>query len=637
MKDSIARLGASLLKDKSQVKFRNERKKFCQFVETILDKFPQAVLDDGTLDEPYRSFTFLTTIGQRPITSLLILQILLENRGGLNGKEIGKKLAKKLEISPMLTTKGGNYKDRVGDLISTFKKIGILESTSSKKKGHFRGEGFRIKKSVIPEVEAFLDCTMSERNILSGFKSLSFKDLFEARFDKRLGDVTKSGKGKREPFKIGKIMKSLLDPKLGISFEDAITVIEEVEPQLTKGMKTTEIQSMLYAALKKHDKKAAENYRLSYPEITSIAMSDGRTETVNYKLVTNLIDKEVKLKLTRNLLDRFASTVYNVISRNPKNYTNETAIREYIFALVRSECTYIRSVDRFIREHIESAQSALEGCQNSLESDEVPPATVLLGQFLEQISLVAIVQFGYLPFKDFDENIDLISNLLRQEEIKRELMDEYQLGEQEIFQFQRIRFLAQGKNNVSRKTLEKMVGEGKTLVELCEQILRVSSLHVAPRPVIAGLETATTKRVLTGYIDLDKLLLGGIPEKYAILLTSSSCDEKDLLIENFLKAGISEGQITLYVTIDVKETANLAEKFPSIFYLFLCNPEADAIIRSLPNVFKLKGVENLNDLDIVLTSFFRRLDKKSKEPRRACIEVVSDALLQHHAVTTRRW
>jgi KaiC/GvpD/RAD55 family RecA-like ATPase len=250
---------------------------------------------------------------------------------------------------------------------------------------------------------------------------------------------------------------------------------------------------------------------------------------------------------------------------------------------------------------------------------------------------VAIVQFGYLPFKDFDENIDLISNLLRQEEIKRELMDEYQLGEQEIFQFQRIRFLAQGKNNVSRKTLEKMVGEGKTLVELCEQILRVSSLHVAPRPVIAGLETATTKRVLTGYIDLDKLLLGGIPEKYAILLTSSSCDEKDLLIENFLKAGISEGQITLYVTIDVKETANLAEKFPSIFYLFLCNPEADAIIRSLPNVFKLKGVENLNDLDIVLTSFFRRLDKKSKEPRRACIEVVSDALLQHHAVTTRRW
>ncbi len=637
MKDSIARLAVSLLTEEGQVKFRNERKKYSEFLEMIINEFPQAVLSDGTLDEPYRSLAFLITIGQRPVTSLLILKLLLKANRGLNGKETGEKLARELGISPLLTTKGGNYKDRVGDLISAFVKIGIIESVSSKKEGHPRDAGFRIRKSAIPAVRAFLDCTTSERNVLSSFKPSSFKDQFEARFDKRLGHVTKSGTKKREPFRIGKIIKSLLDPKLGISFEDAIAVIEEVEPQLKKGMKTTEIQSMLYDALKRHDKKAAESYRLSYPEITSIAMSDGKTETVNYKLVTNLIDKEVKLKLTRNLLDGFASTVYNVISRNPKNYTNETAIREYIYALVRSECTYVRSVDSFIREHLESAETALEGCQNSLESDEVPSASVLFGQFLEQISLVAIVQFGYLPFKDFERNVDLISNLLRQEDIKTELGDVYQLDEKEIFQFQRIRFLAQKKDNTGKKSLEQIVEEGKTLVDLSKQILKVSSLRVTPRPVITGLETIPTKRVTTGYEDLDNLLFGGIPEKYALLLTSPSCDEKDLLIEKFLKAGINERQITLYVTIDAKEAANLAEKFPSNLYLFLCNPEADAIIKSLPNVFKLKGVENLNDLDIALTSFFRRLDKTSKRPRRACIEVVSDALLQHHAVTTRRW
>jgi len=48
-------------------------------------------------------------------------------------------------------------------------------------------------------------------------------------------------------------------------------------------------------------------------------------------------------------------------------------------------------------------------------------------------------------------------------------------------------------------------------------------------------------------------------------------------------------------------------------------------------------VENLTDINIALTSAFRRLNKSLKGPRRACIEIVSDVLLQHHTVQTRRW
>jgi KaiC/GvpD/RAD55 family RecA-like ATPase len=33
----------------------------------------------------------------------------------------------------------------------------------------------------------------------------------------------------------------------------------------------------------------------------------------------------------------------------------------------------------------------------------------------------------------------------------------------------------------------------------------------------------------------------------------------------------------------------------------------------------------------------RKLDPSVKGPRRACIDIVSDALLQHHAVQTRKW
>jgi len=150
-------------------------------------------------------------------------------------------------------------------------------------------------------------------------------------------------------------------------------------------------------------------------------------------------------------------------------------------------------------------------------------------------------------------------------------------------------------------------------------------------------EVVLLGRVTTGYKDLDNMLFGGIPENYAVILTSPSCDEKDLLVKRFLKAGAKEGQVTFYVTTEAGGVGALAEEFQSNFHVFICNPQADKIIKTLPNVSKLKGVENLTDIGIALTSAFRKLDKSLKGPRRACVEIVSDVLLQHHAVHTRRW
>jgi KaiC/GvpD/RAD55 family RecA-like ATPase len=151
-----------------------------------------------------------------------------------------------------------------------------------------------------------------------------------------------------------------------------------------------------------------------------------------------------------------------------------------------------------------------------------------------------------------------------------------------------------------------------------------------PKVVLPG-------RITTGYGDLDNLLLGGMPENYAVILASPACDERDLLIKRFLEAGAKEGQVTFYVTTEAHGIRALAEEFQASFYLFICNPRADAIVKDLPNVFKLKGVENLTDISIALTSVIRKLDPSLKGPRRACIGLVSDILLQHHAVQTRRW
>ena len=144
-------------------------------------------------------------------------------------------------------------------------------------------------------------------------------------------------------------------------------------------------------------------------------------------------------------------------------------------------------------------------------------------------------------------------------------------------------------------------------------------------------------RVSTGFEDLDALLLGGIPKKYAVVLSSSSNEERQLVIKNFLEVGARSGETTFYLTSEVGTIGDLAEECKSNFFLLVCNPQADAMVQSLPNVFKLKGIENLTEISITVVKAFRNLKDSDGEQRRICIDLVSDVLLQHHALITRKW
>jgi KaiC/GvpD/RAD55 family RecA-like ATPase/tetratricopeptide (TPR) repeat protein len=148
-------------------------------------------------------------------------------------------------------------------------------------------------------------------------------------------------------------------------------------------------------------------------------------------------------------------------------------------------------------------------------------------------------------------------------------------------------------------------------------------------------EVVLPSRVSTGFADLDTLLLGGLPENRVVILTSPPCDERDLLIQSFLKTGVNKGEATFYVTIDASAIRELAQKHQSNFYVFVCNPKGYETMENLPNTFKLRGVENLTEISIALTSAFRRLDIGM--PKRACIAIISDVLLQHGALSARKW
>jgi tetratricopeptide (TPR) repeat protein/KaiC/GvpD/RAD55 family RecA-like ATPase len=187
----------------------------------------------------------------------------------------------------------------------------------------------------------------------------------------------------------------------------------------------------------------------------------------------------------------------------------------------------------------------------------------------------------------------------------------------------------------AREIYQKM--DAKKMIEKTE--LKIAPLEtggriVKPKPVA---EESLPGPITTGYGDLDDLLHGGIPRNYAVLLTAPACDERDFLIRRFLEAGIKEGQTTFYVITKTSGIEYLAEEFPSNFYLYVCNPQASKIMKDSPNVFKLKGVDNLTDINIALNSAFHKLDATPKTTRRICIEITSDILLQHHTVQTRKW
>jgi KaiC/GvpD/RAD55 family RecA-like ATPase len=172
---------------------------------------------------------------------------------------------------------------------------------------------------------------------------------------------------------------------------------------------------------------------------------------------------------------------------------------------------------------------------------------------------------------------------------------------------------------------------------------KAQPVNITVRPTLRaqiGEETISVPilpgRVATGFADLDALLYGGIPENYTVMLASPSVDERALLVEKFLEAGANAGETTFYVTVEAGTAKALAEEHPSNFYLLVCNIQANAMVPNLPNVFKLKGIENLTEIDIALTKAFRT-QKLSAGPKRICLEIVSDVLLQHHAVVTRKW
>jgi adenylate cyclase len=241
--------------------------------------------------------------------------------------------------------------------------------------------------------------------------------------------------------------------------------------------------------------------------------------------------------------------------------------------------------------------------------------------------------------KRWEESLQFFERSLRAfEALNARRWNVYPLARNVLYEYARV-YLERNQEGDRERALDLLnqaleifqkIGAKKDVERTEAKMVQIEGGLLTPEPKPVG-------PIATGYADLDKLLIGGIPPSYAVVLASPSCDERDSLVKSFLEAGAKNGEVTFYVTTDPSISRVLTEESPSTFYLFVCNPQADAIVKSSPNIFTLKGVENLTDISIALTSAIHKLDPSLKGPRRICISLISDILLQHHAVQTRRW
>ncbi|OEU44361.1 MAG: hypothetical protein BBJ60_10285 [Desulfobacterales bacterium S7086C20] len=142
----------------------------------------------------------------------------------------------------------------------------------------------------------------------------------------------------------------------------------------------------------------------------------------------------------------------------------------------------------------------------------------------------------------------------------------------------------------------------------------------------------------TGIQDLDDLLYGGIPTGYSVLLTSPSLDEKEHILESFLRQGVAQGESVLLLSTMLKSgSSSQVENNQDNFYLMLCSPWADNIIQDQPNVLKFHGIEDLTQLNISLKVFIRGILENCDTIDRIVLDLVSDALLMHETRVVRRW
>jgi tetratricopeptide (TPR) repeat protein/KaiC/GvpD/RAD55 family RecA-like ATPase len=330
---------------------------------------------------------------------------------------------------------------------------------------------------------------------------------------------------------------------------------------------------------------------------------------------------------------------FNEILSKPR-FTPHFIKKSYIWALEKQGL--VDQAEAYREELAKSKEEALENYNHlKLRAHLMAPTRVGVGQIFEaRLDLInvsklscSIVRIGNLPISEFRVAFSVKDQTINSDsiEIGRNI-DELSLLPIKF----NLRALKPGVFTLTPHVVfsdelgqEKSLNVNSVTINVSPKIQAKVGSEVVSVPLLPD-------RISTGFMGLDVLLYGGIPKNYSIVLVASPNDEREQLVKCFLETGFKEEEPTFLVSTNIRN-AEILDNEKSNFYLLYCNPRADALKIEHPNLYKLKGVENLTEIDIALVKAFRTLGTIYAGGKRACIEIISDILLQHGTVITRKW
>ena len=141
----------------------------------------------------------------------------------------------------------------------------------------------------------------------------------------------------------------------------------------------------------------------------------------------------------------------------------------------------------------------------------------------------------------------------------------------------------------------------------------------------AAPSSALRSRVSTGYGRLDEALHGGFLVGSDIVLSAPTGDEVPILLRSFLEADST----SLLISRSVSSAEPILDSKPNDVKCLVCS---DKLALPSQNILPGKGIENLTELTLTITETINSL-----QPSRVVVQFLSDVLLRHKALQTRRW
>ncbi len=153
--------------------------------------------------------------------------------------------------------------------------------------------------------------------------------------------------------------------------------------------------------------------------------------------------------------------------------------------------------------------------------------------------------------------------------------------------------------------------------------LEVLLLSMASTGVSAS---STRTRVSTGYGRLDEALQGGFLAGSAIVLSAPASDETPRLVRSFLMPTQGEG-LLLSRSLSAAQAISNAES--ENLKCLVCS---DKPVPPAKNIIPGRGIENLTELNLQIIDAVN-----FTQPKRVAVDILSDILLRHKALQTRKW